>query len=88
MTDVEPCGGQVTPRILSRRAAPTAVNANEIKPEAVTRQSRLDELRAMPRPQKLILACEGRSRDTRIADPGCGPAGLVLRVKEPEDYAG
>jgi hypothetical protein len=35
------------------------------EPEAATRQSRLDELRAMPRPQKLILAANA-DRATRV----------------------
>ena len=46
-------------------AEPPDIEPPDIEPDAAKRQSRLDELRAMPRPQKLILAGKA-DRATRI----------------------
>lgn len=55
-------------------ACPDCVERHEIEPEAVKRQSPLDELRAMPRPQKLILAGKA-DRATRV---------LLMRDVDPQ----
>ena len=65
MTDVEPCGCACHTADPESLGCPDCCERHEIKPAAVTRQSRLDELRAMPRPQKLILAAKA-DRATRV----------------------
>jgi hypothetical protein len=55
-------------------AEPPDLDPPDSEPDAVQRQSRLDELRAMPRPQKLILAAKA-DRATRV---------LLIRDVDPQ----
>jgi hypothetical protein len=55
-------------------AEPPDIDPPDGEPDAVQRQSRLDELRAMPRPQKLILAAKA-DRATRV---------LLIRDVDPQ----
>ena len=74
MTDVEPCGCACHTAEPESLGCSDCSERHEIKPAAVTRQSRLDELRAMPRPQKLILAAKA-DRATRV---------LLIRDVDPQ----
>lgn len=74
MTDLEPCGCECHAADPGSRGCPRCVDRHDGEPDAVKRQSRLDELRAMPRPQKLILAANA-DRATRV---------LLIRDVDPQ----
>jgi hypothetical protein len=65
MTLVEPCSCECHTADPGSPGCPKCDERHDIEPEAVKRQSRLDELRAMARPQKLILAANA-DRATRV----------------------
>jgi hypothetical protein len=74
VADVEPCSCECHTADPGSPGCPKCVERHDIEPDAVKRQSRLDELRAMPRPQKLILAANA-DRATRV---------LLIRDVDPQ----
>jgi hypothetical protein len=74
VTDLEPCGCECHAADPGSPGCPNCAERHDIEPDAVKRQSRLDELRAMPRPQKLILAGKA-DRATRV---------LLIRDVDPQ----
>ena len=74
MTDVEPCNCECHTADLESEGCPKCAERHGVDPDPVKRQSRLDELRAMPRPQKLILAGKA-DRATRM---------LLIRDVDPQ----
>ena len=73
MTD-QPCNCECHTTDPESAGCPTCAERHEIETDPVKRQSRLDDLRAMPRPQKLILAGKA-DRATRI---------LLIRDVDPQ----
>ena len=65
MTHVEPCNCECHTADPDSEGCPKCGERHAVEHDPVKRQSRLDELRAMPRPQKLILAGKA-DRATRM----------------------
>ena len=74
MTDVKACDCACHSADPESPGCPDCVDRHDHEPEGDRRQSRLDELRAMPRPQKLILAGKA-DRATRV---------LLMRDVDPQ----
>ena len=74
MTDVEPCSCPCHSADPDPLRCPDCLEHHETEREVVERRSPLDELRAMPRPQKLILAGKA-DRATRV---------LLMRDVDPQ----
>ena len=74
MTDLKSCSCACHTADPDSTGCPDCRQDHEIEPEVVKRQSPLDELRAMPRPQKLILATKA-DRATRV---------LLIRDVDPQ----
>ena len=74
MTDLEPCSCVCHTADPESAGCPTCAERHEVETDPVKRQSRLDDLRAMPRPQKLILAGKA-DRATRV---------LLIRDVDPQ----
>ena len=74
MTDVEPCSCACHTADPESPGCPDCTERHDVETDVVKRQSRLDDLRAMPRPQKLILAGKA-DRATRI---------LLMRDVDPQ----
>jgi hypothetical protein len=73
-TDVQPCRCPCHEADPDSPGCPDCQERHQIEPEAVERRSPLEELRAMARPQKLILAGKA-DRQTR---------GLLIRDVDPQ----
>lgn len=74
MTDVKSCSCACHSADPDSPGCPDCCERHNIEQEAVERHSPLDELRAMPRPQKLILAAKA-DRATRV---------LLMRDVDPQ----
>ena len=74
MTDLEPCSCECHTADPESAGCPACAERHEVETNPVKRQSRLDDLRAMPRPQKLILAAKA-DRATRV---------LLIRDVDPQ----
>lgn len=74
VTDVKPCDCACHAADPESPGCPDCVERHDVDQEAIRRQSPLDDLRAMPRPQKLILAAKA-DRATRV---------LLMRDVDPQ----
>jgi hypothetical protein len=74
VTDLEPCSCVCHAADPESAGCPTCAEHHQVETDPVKRQSRLDDLRAMPRPQKLILAGKA-DRATRV---------LLIRDVDPQ----
>ena len=74
MTDVKPCECACHDADPESSGCPDCAERHPAEQEGVQRQSRLEELRGMPRPQKLILAGKA-DRATRV---------LLIRDVDPQ----
>jgi hypothetical protein len=74
VTDVQPCDCDCHTKDPESEGCPKCEERHGVEPDPVKRQSRIDELREMPRAQKLILAGKA-DRATRI---------LLIRDVDPQ----